>query len=407
MLRRLSVLLVLLVLAGTTQVSRADVSQKGTVVRIADGDTVDVDVWGDGTTKPVTIRNAGLQAMELGECHADAAKAAMSAAAMGKTVQLTSATSNTLSLGRPVRFVDAVDGTTSVDTQLEVLRRGLALWLTIYPETWRTATYHRAMEEAASKRIGMWDDDACGYGPAQAARLKIWVNYDGDGDENLYPNNEWVEVLNQGTDTVSLAGWWVRSAAQDSFVFPAGTSLAPGKVLKLRIGKGTSTSSTFYWGNSVARFPNLTATARIGSGVYLFDPDGDVRTHATYPCIYGSCTAAAAGKVRIQANYDAPGDDATNPNGEYVTVTSLSSTPVDLSWHVVQVGGSTRELGEKTVLPTLGSTLRVYVGSGTSTRLVKYWGRSGGIMPNAGGAAELRTSESVRVACTSWGTGAC
>jgi hypothetical protein len=116
MLKRLSVLLVLLVLAGTTQVSRADVSQKGTVVRIADGDTVDVDVWGDGTTKPVTIRNAGLQAMELGECHADAAKAAMSAAAMGKTVQLTSATSNTLSLGRPVRFVDAVDGTTSVDT---------------------------------------------------------------------------------------------------------------------------------------------------------------------------------------------------------------------------------------------------------------------------------------------------
>ncbi len=39
--------------------------QYGKVVFVDDGDTIDVDVAGDGTSRPVRIRYIGIQAMEL------------------------------------------------------------------------------------------------------------------------------------------------------------------------------------------------------------------------------------------------------------------------------------------------------------------------------------------------------
>lgn len=398
--------LVALVGGGAHPVTAASVSQTGVVTRVFDGDTVAVDIAGDGTSTPVTVRNAGIQSMELGECHADAATQVMRSAALGRQVRVTAVSSTSSSLGRPLRHVDAnVDGTW-VDTQLPVLRAGLALWFPNAPETARATEYHRAMADAAARRVGLFDDDACGVGPAAGASLRVWANYEGDDDESKNPNAEWVTVLNRGTTVVDLSGWTIRTAAHDSYRLPSGTVLGAGKPMRLHVGRGTNTTSVLHWGFASPRFPNLTATARIGSGAYLFDPQGDLRAHATYPCVL-SCADPARGAVRITAHPDATGDDALNVNGEYVTITSLVDRRVDLSWYVVQVGGNTRELGAGSVLGRKGSTIRVYVGRGKSTATVKYWGKLAPIMTNAGGTAELRTTEAVRISCARWGTGTC
>ncbi|MGG5259002.1 lamin tail domain-containing protein [Phycicoccus avicenniae] len=395
-------------LAAATPAVSASVSQQGTVVAVVDGDTVDVDIDGDGTSRPVAIRNAGLQTMETGQCHAADATAVMRSVALGQRVRLTAASSSSSSLGRPVRTVDVIGPSGTTDTQLEVLRRGQALPFPMGFEQARSASYLLAAEQAAAAGTGLWDDDTCGAGPAEGARLRVMVMYEGDGDEAKNPNAEWVDIRNDASSAVSLAGWWLRSAAQDSKVFPAGTAVAPRSVLRVHVGKGTPDAVHAYWGFTAPRFNNITATQRVGGGAYLFDPQGDLRAHSSYPCLTGTClTPAARGKVTLTARYDAPGDDMTNPNGEVVTITSTTTARVDLSFAVLQVGGNTLQLGSTAALPTKGSTIRVYMGKGTTTATVKHWNHPSSILANAGGAVELRTHEAVRIACTAWGTGRC
>lgn len=382
--------------------------QRGTVVHVVDGDTVDVDIAGDGTSRPVTIRNAGLQTMELGQCHADDAAAVMRQVALGKTVRVTAQSSGSTSLGRPVRTVDVIGSSGTVDTQLEVLRRGQALPFPMGFEQSRSTAYLLAAEKAAVAGTGLWDDDACGAGPSLGAPLRVMVMYEGDGDESRNPNAEWVDIRNEGSTDVPIGGWWLRSAAQDSFFFPAGSVVRAGGTTRVYVGKGTQTATTFHWGFSAPRFNNLSPTHRVGGGAYLFDPQGDLRAHSSYPCLYGSClTPVARGKVRLQARYDAPGDDAKNVNGEYLTITSLVTKPVNLAWVVVEVNGNTLQLQPGTVLPKKGSTVRIHMGKGTTTATTKYWGHTGSMLTNSGGSVQLRTAESSRIACASWGTGHC
>ena len=54
-----------------------------------------------------------------------------------------------------------------------------------------------------------------------------------------------------------------------------------------------------------------------------------------------------------------------------------------------------------------GETYVLRVGKGTQSRLTNYWGSTKPLITNAGGFVELRTAESVRIACRAWGTGRC
>ena len=231
------------VLVATTPASaswvQTQASSEGKVMRVRDGDTVDVDVWGDGTTTPQTIRNTGIQAMETGQCHAAEATRLMTSLAASKTVRLTARYASTTSWGRPVRYVDAESGSVFTDTQLPLLNAGHALALTLGNETSRWRTYMLAQQKAEATHQNLWDTDYCRSGPAQSTPIKVWVNYDGDGDETKNVNTEWVRILNQGTTALPLTGWWLRSAAQDYFHFPKGTVVQPGAFITLYVGKGT------------------------------------------------------------------------------------------------------------------------------------------------------------------------
>ena len=124
-------------------------SGTGTVTKIADGDTVWVDIAGDGAG-PVKVRNAGIQALEIGECGAEAATRRMSQLVLGKKVRLTAQYPSSTASGRPLRFVDVVSSTSVLDVQLTLLQEGLVLWENIKEEPDRSPLYQRAMEDAAA-----------------------------------------------------------------------------------------------------------------------------------------------------------------------------------------------------------------------------------------------------------------
>ena len=393
--------------ATTSKVWSAPVTY-GTVVGIDDGDTVVVKVDGDSSAvAPVHIRNAGIQTMETGTCHAAQATAAMKALTpAGKRVRMSLANPAASSLGRPVRFVDAWNGTAWVDTQLPMLKAGHALPMPgAGGDMSRWRAYEVAAQQAAKARVNMWDTDFCGSGPSQTTVLRTWINWDGNKDESVDPNQEWVRILNSSTVSMSLKGWSLRTGGQDSYFFPSTAVVPAGATTTIQVGRGTNTTTRLYWGSSKSKFPNTNGTTVPGSGVYLFDPQGDVRSWSMYPCVY-SCTDPLVGKVKMTANADAPGTDATNLNGEYVTVRPAGAYTVDVSYKVVSAFGHTYEFPKGSYVRP-GELLVLRVGSGTSTRLTRYWNNTTPLLANAGGNAVLRTPENIRLGCVAWGTGRC
>lgn len=393
--------------AATTSVVWSKSVSYGTVVGIDDGDSVVVKVDGDSSTvAPVHIRNAGIQTMETGTCHAAQATAAMTALAKDKRVRLSIADPSATSVGRPIRYVDAWNGSAWVDTQLPMLKAGHALPMPGFGDTTRWKTFEVGAQQAARARVNLWDNDFCGSGPSQSTPLKVWVNWDGNLDESVYPNQEWVRILNTSATSMSLSGWSMRTSGQDSFFFPAGAVVPAGRMATLYVGKGTATTTSFYWGSTKPKFANTTATGSTrGGGAYLYDAQGDVRAWSMYPCVY-SCSDPLAGKVRMTANADAPGTDATNLNGEYATFAPAGSYTVDLSYKVATAFGHTYEFPKGSYVKP-GEFLVLRIGKGTSTRLTRYWGNTAPVLANAGGTVVLRNPENVRIACKAWATGRC
>jgi hypothetical protein len=145
-----------------------------------------------------------------------------------------------------------------------------------------------AARYAASRGRGMWDTDACGSGPAQAADLRVEVAWDAPGDDAANLNGEYIKVSNQSPYAVDLSGWWVRDSAgrgynQRGFVFPAGTRVHGGGAVHVHAGFGTNTSTHVYWRLGSPIFENATgAPTYLGDGGYLFDPQGDLRAWQQY-----------------------------------------------------------------------------------------------------------------------------
>lgn len=269
----------------------------GKVTFVADGDTLDVDLDGDGTRRPARIRITGIQAMELtryssypsrrrGECHGLAAAARLERlirAGRGR-VRLTAQDPASRSGGRLRRSLAVRAGGRWRDAGSAMLAGGHALWLPNPVEYAWNATYHRLAAGAAAAGRRVWDGDACRPGPSPAAQIGLDLRWDADGDDFANVNGEWMEIVNRSFYGVPVGGWWVRDSALRRFRLPAGTVVPAAGAIRVRVGSGMPTASTLYWGQREPVFENATPDGRaMGDGAYLFDPDGDLRAYATYP----------------------------------------------------------------------------------------------------------------------------
>lgn len=97
------------------------------------------------------------------------------------------------------------------------------------------------------------------------------IHYDSPGSDssaNTSVNGEYLVIKNTGTTARSLTGWTVRDA--QNHVYRFGTlTLAAGKSVVLRTGKGTNSTSTRYWGSGyhVWNITGDTASLRTAAGV--------------------------------------------------------------------------------------------------------------------------------------------
>lgn len=278
--------------------------QYGKVVFVDDGDTIDVDVQGDGTSKPVRVRFIGIQAMELhvyshtlsklrGECWGVDAAKNMHRLVAGKRVQLTARNAKSASSVnvRPRRFVAVQVNGVWTDVGAMQLDAGLALPDLIPDEYSHNLDYARRAQTAAAAGAGFWGSPTrCGIGPSEDDPVKVDVNWDAEGNDGENVNGEWVDVTNLGGTPLDLSGWWVRDAAYrgykaHGYTFPAGTVVAPGDRVRLKIGHGSDGGGVLYWGLSIPIFANVTGgKAFMGDGAWLYDPRGDLRAWYMYPC---------------------------------------------------------------------------------------------------------------------------
>ncbi len=426
MLRRLALLTAVLVTAAlavvpATAASAATTSclptagpvcqvWTGKVAWVADGDTLLVDVNGDGTSTPRSIRMIGVQAMEQtvysptparrrGECHSLAATARVEqlVKAGGGVVRLTAQNASSVSRGRPLRSVAVKINGVWRDIGGDLIRHGYALWLPFTGEWARDASYQLAQAGAAQDRRNMFDTDTCGVGPYQSSGLSVWVNGDADGADDKNLNGEWIRVGNSSGYAVPIGGWWVRDSGLRRYTFPAGTVVPAGGAVYVHVGSGKSTATHKYWGLSSPIFINATGTPQaLGDGAYLFDPRGDLRSWMTYPCVL-SCDKPLAGKVELQVQHRNP---------EQIQVVNTSTAPVDLFGHVLVSHPHLYPFTTTTVLQP-GQALLMRTTAGTSTGLLRYWDKADHILNDGGDAVSLRTADETTVACVAWGTGHC
>ena len=384
----------------------------GKVLRVFDGDTFEVKL---GNGKIRRVRMTGIQAMELsdyerkvGDCHAPEAELALRRIILGKTVRLKAVRASSLSYGRDIRYVEIKRAGKWRDVNLMMLKAGHALWAAHEVENLYGRKYQVAAVRAANRGTNLWDTDYCKAGPAQAANLKMWVNWDAEGADNSNINGEWVKIRNtHPTLTVPVGGWIVRDSSLRNygfFKFPGGAAIAPGETVTVHVGSGANRHPTYYWNMGITLFENVTATPHVGDGAYLLDRDGDLRSWFMYPCVVG-CTDPNAGNLKLAVNWDAERDDANNPNGEWVDVRNTGLLPIDLEPYLIKAGDAYSYPLDGLLLPA--TTLRLHIGRGPDTDILRHWNKPEAILPNNGGKVELRTYTNVRLDCYRWGSAAC
>jgi endonuclease YncB( thermonuclease family) len=384
----------------------------GKATAIHDGDTISVDIAGDGTSRAFKVRFSSIQAMEQtvysrhpsrrrGECHSLEATARVEQLIKRshRRVRLSSQNPHAMSDTRLRRSVAVRVHGHWENLGSILMREGLTLWLPGLQEDAWNATYDLLGQQARQKGVGMWNPTHCGVGPHQDVPLRAWVNWDPVGIDTQEVENEWVKIQNLSTTTtLPLDRWWIRDSDHRRLQFPAGTAIGPGDTLTVYTGHGTNSASSVFWNFSQPIFENPGDSHHLGDGAYLFDPEGDLRLAAQYPCLV-ACSDPLDGDVGL----------TVQPRGhEYLLVQNTSGGPVDLYGYQLLQPGYQYIFGPSSVLQA-GETMRLEPSGSPSsdTRLLRHWGIDHPMFSDGGGALRLANFTGMTLTCDSWASGRC
>ncbi|NUT54655.1 MAG: lamin tail domain-containing protein, partial [Thermoleophilia bacterium] len=379
----------------------------------ADADTVYVDLDGDRSRKRYSVRITGINAMEQttyssrasarrGECHAVEATARLDQLlkAARYKVRLYAQDPASRSRRRLRRSIAVRVNHRWTDVGRVLLGEGHAIWLPNSREYAWNRDYSILQLRAQRAGLNLWDADACGIGPSEGAQVRLLVNWDADGDDNLDPNGEWVRITNlDPVNPLPLGGWWLRDSALRRIVLPDYATVPPGGHITIYDGIGDDNESEFYWGLNQPAFENVTRDERaMGDGAYLFDPEGDLRASQTYPCREG-CADPASGNLAIGAKYR---------GRESIQISNTGATPLDLEpYRLVSKPYSYAFAPGSVVQPGETMRVRLYEGEEEDQPLTRYWATNGPILNNGGDVVQLRRFDDVLITCTSWGSRSC
>ncbi len=372
----------------------------GTVTNIWDGDTFEI-TWDSGATHPsTTIRVAGLDTNEVaeGECLADAATTRLEELIpIGSSVKLVAEDPTSSSQTRALRHVFYGPGYVN-NLAIKMIAEGMGLPASFAEEPSYKYWYFKYGEEAKVAERGLWLPGVCGGAPSSWPEVETYVNYDAEGNDFANVNGEYIELRNKGAATLDMSDWTIRGSARlngHTHTIPSGASVQPGGIHRIYSGYGTSTATKTYLGLDEPWLNNETDV------VYIRDLDLNMRAAKFWPCT--STCEPWKSLVVEDVQYDAPGNDATNPNGEWIRLRNVGDTTIDLNnWRVKESGKFYRfAVGDK-IYP--GQRLIIKIGTGISTSSIKYWGNQSGILNNSGkDYVQVLNPDSWEMDCYTWG----
>ncbi|MDH3260206.1 MAG: lamin tail domain-containing protein [Acidimicrobiia bacterium] len=236
---------ILIIAAGAAACSPATVSNPTTpgvaayVIDVQDGDSLVVEINGSEEK----VRLIGINAPEYDECFGPESATGLRDLIADTEVQVVPDVEARDQYGRLLGYVYR-EGTLINE---EMARRGLVLARAFQPNTALQERLDAAAQEARDNERGMWSPNTCvSTSGTSVAVTEIEPNPSGPDEENL--NGEWVVIANTGTTEIDVSGWTLRDASSvHRYLFPAGTTLAPGADLTVHTGCGVDEVGRRYW----------------------------------------------------------------------------------------------------------------------------------------------------------------
>jgi micrococcal nuclease len=201
-----------------------------TVKEVLDGDTV---VLSDDRR----VRLIGINTPEQGMYFFDEAKEVLKVMVLGKEVILERDVSEADIYSRLLRYVFIGN----LFVNLEMVKRGFANAYTCPPDVKYTEKFLEAERAARSNELGLWKK-------SKIDLVKIDLNYDAVGNDNLSLNDEYIVIRNTGDDPINIYGWTVKDSATNIYEFGS-YILEPDSVIYLFSGSGRDGEGRFYWGS--------------------------------------------------------------------------------------------------------------------------------------------------------------
>lgn len=203
------------------------------VTYVVDGDTIEVD----GKER---VRYLGMNAPESGRPYFSEATNENKKLVTGKEVKLEFDVQIKDQYGRTLAYVWI--GDTMVN--LELVRRGFANTYTLPPNVKYKDLFIEAEREARENYRGLWEVRETTI-PKGSVRI-VNINADAPGNDNENKNGEWVEIKNQGENSVNMKDWTLKDEANHIYTF-SDFILASGKSVFIYSGCGVDTQEKLYW----------------------------------------------------------------------------------------------------------------------------------------------------------------
>ncbi len=250
----------------------------GRVTDVVDGDTIKVDLNGVS----VDIRLLGINAPETDECWGQESTAYLMSLVDNDDVLLIEGSEDVDAFGRLLRYVylDSVPSPTFVNAVL--VETGHAVGIQDGSEV--APTLKSLEARAFQSGYGMWGTFACGDREGVAGdRPVIRVSelaFDPGGPDAEVLSDEYITIVNEGYDKVSMSGWTLRDeSTSNRFTFDAGIVLDVGDAVTVVTGCDGGPTGALHWCSDQAVWSNGGDTAMVmdtlGNAVVWYTYAGD------------------------------------------------------------------------------------------------------------------------------------
>ena len=243
----------------------------------------------------------------------------------------------------------------------------------------------------------------CGAGPSAASPLKLWVNWDADGDDIANPSGEWVKIRNLDPGQPRAARRLVPARLRAAALHVPGGRRDPARRDDHgRRRRATATASTSSPGACAIPCSRTRANdARaMGDGAYLFDPLGNIRATMVYPCRV-ACTDPLQGALGIARRPRGPARARRRHEPQRGPARPRRLRAQERAAELPLRAGLRDPAGRDAADPDDRAA------RGRRAARPKAWGFAKPILRNAGDVVALKTYTDITLACTAWGDRSC